>query len=69
MHLWRWVLVAKYGVERGGWITNKPWGTHGCSLWKHIRMGWDDFSTHLGFDVGLGNRVLSGMIDGVLSSH
>ena len=60
------MLVAKYGVERGGWIINKPWGTHGCSLWKHFRMGWDDFSTHLGFDVGLGNRVLSGMIDGLL---
>uniref|UniRef100_A0A2N9EK12 UDENN domain-containing protein n=1 Tax=Fagus sylvatica TaxID=28930 RepID=A0A2N9EK12_FAGSY len=42
-HLWRWVLVAKYGVERGGWATNIPRGTHGCSLWKHIRMGWETF--------------------------
>jgi hypothetical protein len=60
------VLVAKYGVERGGWITNKPRGTHGCSLWKHIRMGWDVFSAHFGFDVGLGDRVLFWHDNGVL---
>jgi hypothetical protein len=57
-HLWRRVLVAKYGVERGGWITNIPRGSHGCSLWKHIRMGWDVFSSHFDFEVGLGDRVL-----------
>uniref|UniRef100_A0A2N9I6Z1 Reverse transcriptase zinc-binding domain-containing protein n=1 Tax=Fagus sylvatica TaxID=28930 RepID=A0A2N9I6Z1_FAGSY len=57
-HLWRRVLVVKYGVESGGWITNKPRGPNGCSVWKHIRMGWDGFSAHAGFDVGLGNRVL-----------
>ena len=57
-HLWRRVLVAKYGVEREGWITNQPRGIHGCSLWKHIKMGWDAFSVHVGFDVGMGDRVL-----------
>ena len=57
-HLWRRVLVAKYGVERGGWITNIPQGSHGCSLWKYIKMGWDAFSSHFGFDVGLGDWVL-----------
>ena len=56
-HLWHRVLVAKYGVERGGWITNTPRGPHGCSLWKHIRMGWDVFSSHFGYDVGLGDWV------------
>jgi hypothetical protein len=57
-HLWRRVLVAKYGVDNGGWITNRPRGPHGCSVWKLIRMGWDGFSSNVGFDVGLGNQVL-----------
>jgi hypothetical protein len=52
------VLVAKYGVESGGWTTNKPRGTNGCSVWKQIRMGWDGFATHVDFDIGLGNQVL-----------
>ena len=47
-------MAAKYGVGRGGWISNTTSGTHGCSLWKHIRMGWEAFSTHLSFEVGLG---------------
>jgi hypothetical protein len=51
-------LVAKYGVVRGGWITNKPRGTHGCSLWKHVMMGWEVFASHFGHDVGMGDRVL-----------
>ena len=58
-HLWRQVLVAKYGVDNGGWITNRPRVSHGCSVLKHIRMGWDGFSFNVGFDVGLGK------IDGV----
>jgi exonuclease III len=56
-HLWRRVVAAKYGVDRGGWISNSPRGTHGCSLWRHIRMGWPVFSTHIRFEVGLGTRV------------
>ena len=57
-HLWRQVLVAKYGVVRRGWITNKPQGIHGCSLWKHVIMGWEVFASYFGHDVGMGNRVL-----------
>lgn len=44
--------------RRGGWITKRVRATHGCSLWKNIMMGWDDFLKHISFDVGLGNRVL-----------
>ena len=50
-------MVAKYGLERGGWTSKIPRGTHGCSLCKHIRMRWEAFSTHVGFEVGVGNWV------------
>jgi hypothetical protein len=56
--LWRRVLVDKYGVEGGGWITKRSRGPHGCSLWKNIMVGWDDFRSYIGFDVGMGNIVL-----------
>jgi hypothetical protein len=56
--LWRRVLVVKYGLEGGGWITNHSHAAHGCSLWKSILMGWADFRRHIGFDVGCGTKVL-----------
>ena len=57
MHLWGRVLVAKYGVGRGGWFSNIPRVTHGCGLWKHICMSWEAFSRHIRFEVGTGSRV------------
>jgi hypothetical protein len=56
-HLWRRVVVAKYGEGRGGWTSNFPRSTHGCSLWRHIRMGWEVFSSHISFEVGLGTWI------------
>ena len=38
-HLWRRVIAAKHGLDCGGWMTKKPKGTHGCSLWKDIFYG------------------------------
>uniref|UniRef100_A0A2N9FRJ8 Reverse transcriptase domain-containing protein n=1 Tax=Fagus sylvatica TaxID=28930 RepID=A0A2N9FRJ8_FAGSY len=42
-HLWRRVVAAKYGEGRGGWTSNLPRGSYGCSLWRHIRKGWEVF--------------------------
>ena len=50
-------MAAKYGVDRGGWTSSLPRGSYGCSLWRHIRKGWEVFSTHISFEVGLGTRV------------
>lgn len=56
-HLWRHVLAAKYDLDDGGRCTKRVNGSHGCGLWKSIRMGRDTFARHLGFEVGKGNRV------------
>ena len=50
------------------WSSNIPRGSHGCGVWRHVWMGWEAFSTHVGFKVGMGNRVFfSGMIIGALT--
>ena len=50
-------MAAKYGVGRGGWTSNFLGATHGCSLLGHIQMGWEAFSSHISFKVGLRTRV------------
>uniref|UniRef100_A0A2N9EUT4 Uncharacterized protein n=1 Tax=Fagus sylvatica TaxID=28930 RepID=A0A2N9EUT4_FAGSY len=57
-NLWRWVIVAKYGCEWGGWLSGNPRGTHGCSLWKGILSGWANFHHQVKLVAGLGTRIL-----------
>ena len=55
--LWRRVIALKFGEEWGGWTSKLGRGVHGCGLWRSIRMGWEDFSRNIRFEVGLGDRV------------
>jgi hypothetical protein len=54
---WRSVLVAKYGVDWGGWRSGVISGPHGVGLWKYICMGWQVFWSHCRFDPGEGSRI------------
>jgi hypothetical protein len=54
---WRSVLVAKYGVDWGGWRSGVITGPHGVGLWKYICMGWQVFWSHCRFDPGEGSRI------------
>ena len=55
--LWRRVVALKFGEEWGGWSSKLGRGVHGCGLWRSIRMGWEDFSKNIRFEVGVGDRV------------
>jgi hypothetical protein len=54
---WRSVLVAKYGVDWGGWRSGVISGPHGVGLWKYICLGWQVFWSHCRFDPGEGSRI------------
>ena len=47
----------KFGEEWGGWSSKLGRGVYGCGLWRSIRKGWEVFSKHIRFEVGMGDRV------------
>ena len=55
--LWRRVVALKFGEEWGGWSSKLGRGVHGCGLWRSIRMGWEDFSKNIHFEMGVEDRV------------
>jgi hypothetical protein len=55
--LWRQVIDSKYGGQEKDWCSNIVRSTHGVSLWKHIRAGWDVFSNHISHKLGDGSRI------------
>ena len=55
--LWRRVVALKFRVEWGGWTFKLDRGVYGCGLWRSMRMGWEDFSKNIRFEVGVGDRV------------
>ena len=55
--LWRQVIDSKYGGQERDWCSNIVRSTHGVSLWKHIRAGWDVFSNHISHKLGDGSRI------------
>jgi hypothetical protein len=54
---WRQVIASKYGVEKGDWYTKEEREGHGVCLWKHIRLGWQQFSKYVSYSIGSGERV------------
>ena len=55
--LWRRVVALKFGEEWGGRTSKLGRGVHEYGLWRSIRMGWEDFSKNIHFEVGVGDRV------------
>ena len=55
--LWRQVIDSKYGGQGRDWCSDRVRATHGVSLWKHIRAGWDVFSNHISYKLGDGSRI------------
>ena len=50
-------MFLKFRVEWGGRTLKLVRGSHGCGLWKNIRMRWDKFLLYIQFDIGLGNYI------------
>lgn len=43
--LWREVVIEKYGTLEGRWRTRDVTVSFGCSMWRSIIKGWNDFNS------------------------
>lgn len=55
--LWQRLVVAKYGMDRGGWYSNRVCQSHGCSLWKGVWLGRTAFWDRVRFKVRVRDYV------------
>jgi hypothetical protein len=49
---WQHVVDKKYASLPGGWRSKVVTRLYGVSLRKHIRRGWDTFSSFVNIEVG-----------------
>lgn len=57
-HLWRRVVIDKYGLQGIRWITVQRRETLGTSIWKNIVKGWPKFKQNMSIMVRDGKRAL-----------
>ena len=55
----------KYGEGKMGWSSTVCRRAYGCGLWRSISEGWESFSKHLSFVVGMVLVFFFGMISGL----
>lgn len=60
--LCRVVVDSKYGSAWGEWCSNEVHGLYGVGIWKNIRRGWGELSSHIGFEMGVTPKFNFGMI-------
>jgi hypothetical protein len=51
---WSTLNIIVQGVV---WCSEEVVGSFGVGVWKHIRRGWEKFSTFACFDVGIESKV------------
>lgn len=51
------MVVAKFGLGRGRWCSDKVGQPHGYGVWKGIGLGWEEFWQRIQLKVRLGDRV------------
>ena len=57
-HLWRKIVVAKYGVDTRRWMSLVKRDPFGLRVWKAIRSMCKEVERNLVFKVRKGDRVL-----------
>lgn len=50
-------MIAKYGVERNGWVSRELEGVRGCEVWRNIYAGKSNFFQLIRFKVNNGELV------------